>query len=147
MYVQSLFEKGQRTVHMGVDVAAPVGTPVRSFFEGEIFMYADNDRAGDYGPTIITRHVLDGHELYALYGHLSRTDLKRLEKGKWIHTGDQIGTVGRREENGGWNPHVHFQLSWLRPEVPDLPGVVNPADREWARTVFPDPRLVLGPLY
>ena len=55
--------------------------------------------------------------------------------------------MGTREVNGGWNPHLHFQLSLLEPETHDLPGAVSVADRSWALRAFPDPRLVLGPLY
>jgi len=55
--------------------------------------------------------------------------------------------MGEKHENGGWEPHVHFQLSLIEPKVPDLPGVVRRADREQALVDYPDPRLVLGALY
>ena len=58
-----------------------------------------------------------------------------------------IAWIGDRHENGGWNPHLHFQLSLVRPEVADLPGAVSDADRAHALTLYPDPRLVLGSLY
>ena len=50
-------------------------------------------------------------------------------------------------ENGGWEPHLHFQLSYQEPETHDMPGVVAPSDREEALQIYPDPRLVLGTLY
>ena len=56
-------------------------------------------------------------------------------------------TLGNFEENGGWEPHLHFQLSLVEPETHDMPGVVAPEDREHALTIYPDPRNVLGPLY
>ncbi|GIT41297.1 MAG: hypothetical protein Ct9H300mP10_03070 [Methanobacteriota archaeon] len=55
--------------------------------------------------------------------------------------------MGDKHENGGWEPHLHFQLSLVEPETHDLPGVVAPEDREQALLDYPDPRLVLGPLY
>jgi hypothetical protein len=55
--------------------------------------------------------------------------------------------VGDRHENGGWNPHLHFQLSRVAPDVPDMPGAVCAADRDDALRRYPDPRLVLGALY
>ena len=61
--------------------------------------------------------------------------------------GSILGWLGDRTENGGWNPHVHFQLSLVEPITHDLPGVVSAVDRDWARKNYPDPRLVLGPLY
>ena len=59
----------------------------------------------------------------------------------------EIGWFGDKSENGGWEPHVHFQLSLERPESCDMPGVVNPEDRDSALMKYPDPRLVLGQIY
>lgn len=151
MYVTELFtaeEKRKiRDVHVGIDIAAPVGTEVFAFCEGEIFMTAINAAAGDYGGTVITRHEIKGHSLWALHGHLSHASTRFKKPGEKIKGGDVVAWVGDRTENGGWNPHLHFQLSWKRPEVCDLPGVVNDADLEQALATYPDPRLVLGPLY
>ena len=58
-----------------------------------------------------------------------------------------IGWFGDSTENGGWEPHLHFQLSLVEPTTHDLPGVVAPEDREQALKKYPDPRLVLGPIY
>jgi murein DD-endopeptidase MepM/ murein hydrolase activator NlpD len=146
MYEQPLFENA-RNIHMGIDIGAPVNTKVYGFFKGEVFLSADNDQAGDYGPTIITKHLIDNVEVYALYGHLSRESLDLSPIGKKLETGDLVGWVGDKSVNGGWNPHVHFQLCLYRPEKADLPGVVSERDRENALANFPDPRLVLGPIY
>ena len=35
--------------------------------------------------------------------------------------------MGPPGENGGWPEHLHFQLSRVRPETHDMPGVVDPA--------------------
>src|SRR5262249_13884731 len=146
MYTAALFG-GVRCIHMGIDLAAPVGTPVHAFFEGEVYLAGDNRAPGDYGPTVITRHVLGGTELYALHGHLSRRTLEHATPGRRFAAGEVLAWIGDETENGGWNPHLHFQLSYERPDVPDLPGVVTEADREAALKKYPDPRLVLGPLY
>jgi murein DD-endopeptidase MepM/ murein hydrolase activator NlpD len=69
------------------------------------------------------------------------------EVGVRVRSGETIAWVGDRTENGGWPPHLHFQLSYERPERADLPGVVTAAERELALLRYPDPRLVLGPLY
>ena len=61
--------------------------------------------------------------------------------------GEVIAWFGAFEENGGWDPHLHFQLSLIEPETHDMPGVVAPEDRDQALRDYPDPRLVLGPLY
>ena len=146
MYTTELFG-GVRDIHVGVDLAGPVGTPVHAFFAGTVLLQGCNGAAGDYGYTIITRHVLDEVELFALHGHLSKKSIELREEGSSFTTGDVIGFLGDRHENGGWNPHLHFQLSYERPTKPDLPGVVSEADRARALQIYPDPRLVLGPLY
>ena len=67
--------------------------------------------------------------------------------GDMVKEGDVIAWFGAFEENGGWEPHLHFQLSLIEPETHDMPGVVAPEDRDQALKDYPDPRLVLGPLY
>lgn len=138
---------GRRNIHMGIDVWCPAGQPVYAFYDGEIAYLADNDQDGNYGPTIVTRHRLDGTELYALYGHLSRTSLQEVTEGLPISKGEQIGGVGTAEVNGGWVPHLHFQISLVDPGKADMPGVVSDADREVALDKYPDPRLIVGTVY
>ena len=147
MYAGEQFMEGQRNIHMGIDIAAPEGTPVSLFFEGVVWAFTDHDRPYDYGPTIITQHTWLNQTVFALHGHLSRESLHGLEVGQFIDRGTPFATVGSQEENGGWNPHLHFQLSLIEPETCDLPGAVSARDREWSKRIFPDPRLVLGPLY
>ncbi|RYZ81418.1 MAG: peptidase M23 [Proteobacteria bacterium] len=146
MYTQALFQ-GSRDNHIGIDLGAPAGTPVHAFFEGEIFLFADNQAAGDYGPTLITRHLLHGVEIYALHGHLSRRSLEGKKIGQLIQYGEVIGWLGEENENGGWAPHVHFQLSLIAPETADMPGTVSDEDLEAALKIYPDPRVILGPIY
>jgi hypothetical protein len=50
-------------------------------------------------------------------------------------------------ENDRKMPHVHFQLSSHPPDTHDMPGAVSIEDRPRALLDYPDPRLVLGPLY
>jgi peptidoglycan LD-endopeptidase LytH len=150
MYETEIFqgEGGQRNVHMGVDIGAPVGTPVHAFADGEIFLFGYNGAAGDYGYTVITKHGdVNGETLYALHGHLGQRSVEGKAAGQKVKRGEVIAWVGDRHENGGWNPHLHFQLSRVKPEVCDMPGAVSDADRAKALEIYPDPRLVLGPIY
>ena len=147
MYEGDLFEKTNRFIHMGIDIGAPVGTPVKSFYDGEIFLFKYNDQKLDYGYTIITKHQIKGQNIYALYGHLSNSSLKDKKIGQKIYSGEVIAHLGSEEENGGWPSHVHFQLSLIEPKICDLPGVVSESDHNVAVKVFPDPRIVLGNIY
>lgn len=149
MYTTALFlgSDAPRTIHMGIDIGAPLGTPVHAFYAGEVFLFGYNSADGDYGHTLITRHDLNGLTHFALHGHLSARSLEGKSRGQKILAGEVIAWLGDRHENGGWNPHVHFQLSLVEPKVCDLPGVVSAHQREEALRIYPDPRLVLGPLY
>ena len=147
MYTEEQFAHTERNIHMGVDLAAPVGTAVYTFYEGSVHAMGVNPLPQDYGPTIITKHQINTVVLYALYGHLSTESLRQVSVGQTLTAGSLLGWVGGQHENGGWNPHLHFQLSRLEPDGHDLPGAVSTQDREWANRAFPDPRLVLGPIY
>lgn len=146
MYNTPLFG-GERNVHMGIDIWAPAGAPVFSFYDGRVAYMNDNTEPGDYGPTIIIRYELNGTSLFALYGHLSRESLQMVSVGEEISKGQQIAELGRPDVNGGWDPHLHFQLSVKDPGKADMPGVVAEQDRAEALEKYPDPRLVLGDLY
>lgn len=146
MYVAEQYG-GKRNIHMGIDIWTPAYEPVYAFYQGEVAYLTDHNQPGNYGPTIVTRHQLDGKVLFALHGHLSRDSLKGLEIGHSFKTGDKIAEIGDKIVNGGWAPHLHFQISFDDPGQADMPGVVAEEDREEAIKRYPDPRLVLGELY
>ena len=150
MYTAGLFAPEQavaRNIHVGIDIGAPAGTDVHAFDDGVIFMLGINEAPGDYGGTLITQHTFEGRLLWALHGHLSHRSIKSRSAGIRIRKGEVIGWIGEETENGGWVPHLHFQLSWIRPLKCDLPGVVSEKDRAQALIDYPDPRLVLGEIY
>ena len=70
-----------------------------------------------------------------------------VEVGESFSAGQIIATIGHEDENGGWPPHIHIQISLEQPTVNDLPGVVKLADRKLALEKYPDPRLIVGPVY
>ena len=146
IYSQPLFG-GERNIHMGIDFGAPVGTPVFAFTDCTIKAMGVNSAEGDYGPTLITEQQVNGEIIWALYGHLSHASLVNKSPGQRFGAGETLGWLGSPTENGGWPPHVHFQLSRIEPSGFDLPGAVSAADRAQALLHYPDPRTVLGPIY
>lgn len=146
MYVAPQFNN-ERNIHMGIDIWAEAGADVFSFYDGEVAYKRDNNRRGDYGPTIVIEYNLSGPVVYALYGHLSRPSLEQVSVGETVAKGQKIGEIGTKEVNGGWAPHLHFQLSIDDPGEADMPGVVSEEDHQQALEQYPDPRLVLGDLY
>jgi len=146
MYTTNIFE-GIRNIHMGVDIGGPVGTPCMAFMDGVISHFGYNSEPGDYGNVIITKHIISQSIIWALYGHLDSFSITNKSIGQKVEAGEIIGNFGNNQENGGWEPHLHFQLSFIEPVTHDLPGVVSSEDRNQALLDYPDPRLVLGPLY
>ena len=146
MYTTELFE-GIRNVHIGLDLGAPVGTPVYAFADGVIFDCAYLPADGDYGHVIITKHELDGVSLWALHGHLDAKSIENKNPGDLVNSGDVLGWMGDEHENGGWPAHLHLQLSLIEPIDCDMPGVVSKSDLEHALSIYPDPQKVVGKLY
>lgn len=136
----------RRTLHLGIDLFVPAGTAVHAPLPGCIHACADNDAAQDYGPVIVLRHETDdGDAFFSLYGHLSRESLAAVRVGQVVAAGQPFATLGTAAVNGGWPPHLHFQI--LTDDLDlgtDFPGVA--AASQWAvwQALAPDPNLILG---
>ncbi|MSN27387.1 MAG: peptidoglycan DD-metalloendopeptidase family protein [Geobacter sp.] len=92
------FGGGKLVFHRGVDIAVPVGTPVRSVRKG-LVVFA-GDRRG-YGSTVIVEHH-NGDR--TLYGHNS---LVRVQLGDSVESGTVVAFSGNSGRSTG--PHVHFE--------------------------------------
>jgi len=133
-----------RSLHLGVDVWLRAGTPVLAPLAGTVHSVQDNAHFGDYGPTVILAHELDGTTFYTLYGHLGRHETALLRPGLTLAKGDQLSEVGPAPENGDWPPHLHFQIiADLQGRSGDFPGVALPEEREQWAALCPDPNLIL----
>ena len=158
MYTSEIFS-GERDLHVGLDIGAPVDTPVFCFADGVVFSKGINPEDGSYGPTIITQHELrlpasigskeltNKRKFWLLHGHLSTKSLDMVDIGDSVSAGQLIATIGDENENGGWPPHIHLQISLIEPIDNDMPGVVKLSDRDEALATYLDPRLILGQIY
>lgn len=150
IYTEPLFATGshptdeRRTIHLGIDLFAAVGTPVHAVLPGVVHAVANNASAQDYGPVIVLRHEFaDGHSFFTLYGHLSLEAL-RCRVGQSVASGERIASIGDPSVNGGWPPHLHLQILLDDLELgTDFPGVSTPTQRAAFRSLCPDPNLVL----
>jgi 4-aminobutyrate aminotransferase-like enzyme len=135
-----------RTIHLGMDLFVPVNTSIYAPLDGTVFAFADNTAHLDYGPIIILEHKSSEHPaFYTLYAHLSRESLRGLTVGQNIRKGQQLATVGSSDVNGGWTPHLHFQIvTDLLNLNCDFPGVARPSQRHVWLSLCPDPNLILG---
>jgi murein DD-endopeptidase MepM/ murein hydrolase activator NlpD len=90
---------GRKKAHLGVDYAAPTGTPVRTIADG-VVTFAGTQNG--YGNVIVVTHRDNKSTLFA---HLSRIDVKR---GQRVEQGENIGAVGTTGRSTG--PHLHFEF-------------------------------------
>jgi len=152
LYVSPLFGASpkptdeRRTIHLGLDLFVVPGTPLHAPLDGVVYALADNAAPLDYGPVVILRHhTTAGDEFFTLFGHLSRQSLAALRVGQPVRRGEPFARVGAFEENGGWPPHVHFQIILdLLDRSTDFPGVAYASERAVWTSLSPDPNLLVG---
>jgi murein DD-endopeptidase MepM/ murein hydrolase activator NlpD len=89
--------------HQGLDIAAPIGTPIRVPLAGTVI---NSGPARGFGLWVRVRHA-DG--TITVYGHINRS-LVRV--GQPVATGQKIAEVGNRGESTG--PHLHIEVITAR---------------------------------
>ncbi len=85
--------------HTGIDVAAPLGTPVRAAADGRVIY---SDRMRGYGNVVILDH---GNGFFTVYGNNARNVVG---KGERIRRGAVVARVGAEVESAV--PHLHFEI-------------------------------------
>ncbi|WP_254055050.1 M23 family metallopeptidase [Kiloniella sp. EL199] len=112
---QRVFNGVPKRPHYGVDVAAPVGTPVVAPAPG-IVTLAEPDLYYS-GGTIILDH---GHGLSSTFLHMDSVSVK---VGDFLAQGGLLGTVGATGRVTG--PHLDWRMNWFKERV-DPETLVGP---------------------
>lgn len=104
---------GERAWHAGIDIAAPVGTPVQAAWDGEVAFVG---KRGGYGQLVVLEHN-DGWRTF--YAH---NNANKVQVGDRVHAGQTIATVGSSGRTTG--PHLHFEirqgnLAWNPKQIRD----------------------------
>jgi murein DD-endopeptidase MepM/ murein hydrolase activator NlpD len=99
--VTSGFGMRHGTMHDGVDIAAPIGTPVRAADAG-VVVFAG--RLNGYGNTVIVRH---SDNYVTVYGHNSRN---LVAEGAGVARGQSIAEIGTSGRTSG--PNLHFEVRY-----------------------------------
>lgn len=86
----------------GVDLAAPVGTPILASAEGDVIVAKESGWNTGYGNYVVIRHANGSQTLYA---HQSRV---AVEGGQRVVQGQVIGYVGSTGKSTG--SHLHFEI-------------------------------------
>lgn len=150
LYKSELFNSDPasiREIHLGIDIWGAQSSLIYAPIDGEIHSFAYNDLPLDYGYTLILKHRIGSYEFYTLFGHLGRQYFDRWQLGAVVKAGDPIGTLGAKTENGGWLPHLHFQVIHdMQGKQGDYPGVCSQSDLAFYRKNCPDPSplIVMG---
>jgi murein DD-endopeptidase MepM/ murein hydrolase activator NlpD len=85
--------------HYGIDLAAPIGTPIFAFTDGVV---EESGPASGFGLWVVLRHP-DGTR--TVYGHINRAFVT---VGQTVQAGEEIAEVGNRGQSTG--PHLHFEI-------------------------------------
>jgi murein DD-endopeptidase MepM/ murein hydrolase activator NlpD len=102
--------------HSGIDVGAPIGTPVKAPAPGVVVFAGQH---AEYGITVVLEHANDTK---SLYGHLSKLSVAMDQQ---VQRGDTIALTGNTGRSSG--PHLHYEI-----QVKGQP--VNPHSYIWEET-------------
>lgn len=96
---------GQLLMHEGVDMSAPLGTPIHAVADGVVVELSADYRSGTY--LRIKHTASDGSVYFSAYAHEYADDIK-VTQGEHVKAGQVIGAVG----SNGWStgPHLHFEI-------------------------------------
>jgi len=137
-------ENEERNIHIGLDLWVESGTSVLAALDGKIYGFDHNTGLGNYGPTIIIEHHLENKIFYTLYGHLSMESIEKIELGSFFKKGEKIGALGDSSVNGGYSPHLHFQIiKDINSYLSDYPGVCSKNTLDYYVENCPNPNLLL----
>jgi len=106
--------------HDGIDIAAPIGTPVQSTSPGKVIQASFEPKGySGYGNIVVIESLsANGEKIYTKYAHLSAFDVK---VGDTVDQGGKIGKIGNTGRSFG--PHLHYEI---RKGDPVVGTVVDP---------------------
>ncbi|WP_025126657.1 aminotransferase class III-fold pyridoxal phosphate-dependent enzyme [Pseudomonas sp. PH1b] len=151
IYTDSAFESrfitGQRRVlHVGIDLIMPAATPLYTPVAGVVRSVEVEHEPLGYGGLIMLEHAPEGCPPFlTLWGHMAQEALTRLKPGDHLEAGALVGYMGNDQENGGWIPHLHLQMSTdTGLQASEFIGVGEQAYLQVWADLFPDASALAG---
>lgn len=99
--------RSEGRTHEGIDILAPLGTPVRAAGDGRIVKFFESERGGT------TIYQFDTSERFVYYYAHLNSRAANVAEGDYVHQGDIIAYVGM--SGNAPIPHLHFEIQRLTP--------------------------------
>ena len=122
--------------HDGIDIAAPIGTPVQATSPGKVIQASFEPKGySGYGNIVVIESLsANGEKIYTKYAHLSAFDVK---VGDTVDQGGKIGKIGNTGRSSG--PHLHYEMRKGDPVVgtvidPKKLSLISPMDSALKQT-------------
>lgn len=146
MFESRFVEGERRDRHLGLDLFMPAGVKVRTPLAGTVKSVEIEEDPLGYGCLVALEHSPEGCPPFiTLWGHLAHEAMGRLEPGEHLEAGAVVGEMGAPGENGGWAPHLHFQISTdTTLGARDILGVGEARYLEVWRELFPNAATLAG---
>ncbi len=113
---------GQREMHEGLDIAAPLGTPILATADGIVSFVGP---LASFGNVVFINH---GHGFATFYAHASTI---RVKEGQSVKRGDVVAWVGMTGRTTG--PHVHYEVQVKGSAVNPLKYIVDTGEVRFAK--------------
>ncbi|MEO5756733.1 MAG: phosphotransferase, partial [Mesorhizobium sp.] len=143
----SRFVKGARRAHhLGLDLFMPAGTRLYTPLAATVRSAEIEEDPLGYGGLVALEHAPPGCPPFVtLWGHLAHEASRRLKPGDRLDAGALVGEMGTAMENGGWAPHLHFQISTdVKLAARDILGVGEERYLDVWKELFPDAAELAG---
>lgn len=90
----------KKKFHRGVDISAPLGTPIRAPSDGLVLFSGKKNGYGNF--------IIIAHYAYSIITHYGHNDCNLVHKGQKIKKNEIIATVGNTGHSTG--PHLHYEV-------------------------------------
>ncbi|MHA6688402.1 aminotransferase class III-fold pyridoxal phosphate-dependent enzyme [Mesorhizobium sp. A556] len=146
MFESRFVEGERRDRHLGLDLFMPAGEKVRTPLAAIVKSVEIEEDPLGYGCLVALEHFPENCPPFiTLWGHLAHEAMDRLKPGERLEAGAVVGEMGAPAENGGWAPHLHFQISTdTSLAARDILGVGEARYLDVWRELFPDAATLAG---
>jgi len=98
----------KRIYHLGLDIIVPYNSVVFCPLDGYVQKLGKETQKGNYGGYLVLKHKIKNQTFYSLYGHLKTPH--KVQLGQKILAGQELATIGKESDSGGWFCHLHLQI-------------------------------------